>query len=241
MILSAAGAVDHDAIHELADTLFADVPAQPSRSIKAAKFGGGHASSDKRFEQCHVIFAFEGYANRDDRAFAARVLSGIAGGGMASRLFQEVREKRGLCYDIQAFDWSYSDSGIIGLHAATSPQQVKELATLALSVFADLAEKGPLDSELARANAQMKASLFMRLESCAARASQLAWDVLVFGKPLTNEELMAKIEGIAKEDVRAVAQAIRERPEMVSSVVGARGSAGAVSDAADAFLAGTPA
>ena len=103
-----------------------------------------------------------------------------------------MREQRGLCYDIHAFDWGYSDSGIIGLHAATSPQQLPELAGLALGIFSDLAEDGPTAKELARAKAQLKAGLFMSLESCEARAGQLAWDLMVFGRPVSNEELIGK-------------------------------------------------
>ena len=154
IILSAAGAIDHDTLHRLADELFGGMPMEAARPIKRARFEGGHAQSDKRFEQCHVIYAFEGFPNGDPTAFAGRIFTGIAGGGMASRLFQEVREKRGLCYDIHAFDWGYSDSGIVGLHAATSPQQLQELTTVALGIFADLAQDGPTEKELARAKAQ---------------------------------------------------------------------------------------
>ena len=239
IILSAAGAVDHDALHGLADELFGGMPADASRPVKRAKFEGGHAVSDKRFEQCHVIYAFEGLPNGHESAFAGRIFAGIAGGGMASRLFQDVREKRGLCYDIHAFDWGYSDSGIIGLHAATSPQQLRELAALSLGIFADLAEAGPTAQELARAKAQLKAGLFMSLESCEARAGQLAWDLTVFGRPVSNEELIEKIEGVTREDVQAVGRRLLKGAEMVSVAVGARGVSAAVADAAEAFLSGT--
>jgi predicted Zn-dependent peptidase len=239
IVLSAAGAIDHNTLHKLADELFGGMPQEPSRPIKRARFEGGHAHSDKRFEQCHVIYAFEGFPNGHESAFAGRIFAGIAGGGMASRLFQEVREQRGLCYDIHAFDWGYSDSGIIGLHAATSPQQLPELAGLALGIFSDLAEKGPTAQELARAKAQLKAGLFMSLESCESRAGQLAWDLMVFGRPVSNEELIGKIEGVTREDVQAVGRRLRGKPEIVSVTVGARGSASAVVDAAEAFISGT--
>jgi len=239
IILSAAGGIDHGVLHRVADELFGGMPTEAARPLKRARFEGGHAHSDKRFEQCHVIYAFEGYPNGHDDAFAGRIFTGIAGGGMASRLFQEVREKRGLCYDIHAFDWGYSDSGIVGLHAATSPQQLPELARLALGIFADLAREGPTAQELARAKAQLKAGLFMSLESCEARAGQLAWDLMVFGRPLTNEELIEKIEGVSRDAVQAAGQRLRAKPEIVSVTVGARGAASAVVDAAEAFLAGS--
>jgi predicted Zn-dependent peptidase len=241
MILSAAGAVDHNAIHRQAEQLFAGLTAEAPRAVKKAKFEGGHASSDKRFEQCHVLFAFEGFPNHHEQAFAGRIFASIAGGGMASRLFQEVREKRGLCYDIHAFDWGYADSGIVGLHAATSPQQLKELSTVTLRIFADLADEGPTAQELARAKAQMKAGLFMSLENCESRAGQLAWDLIVFGRPISNEELIEKIEIISQADVQAVGRRFREAPGMVSAVIGARGASSVVSDAAEAFHSGAPA
>ena len=239
IILSAAGAIDHDTLHRIADELFGGMPMEAARPIKRARFEGGHAQSDKRFEQCHVIYAFEGVPNGDPTAFSGRIFTGIAGGGMASRLFQEVREKRGLCYDIHAFDWGYSDSGIVGLHAATSPQQLQELTTVALGIFADLAQDGPTEKELARAKAQLKAGLFMSLESCEARAGQLAWDLMVFDRPVSNEELMEKIEGVTRDDVQAVGRRLCSKPEMVSVSVGARGASSAVVDAAEAFLSGT--
>ncbi len=238
MILAAAGAVDHDAIHVQAERLFQGLSAEPQRDMRRARFGGGHATSDRRFEQCHVVFAFEGFANDAEDAFAGRIFTTIAGGGMSSRLFQEVREKRGLCYDIHAFDWGYADTGLVGIHAASNPSQLKELSTVSLGIFADLAEKGPTASELQRAKAQMKAGLFMSLESCEARAGQLAWDMMVFDRPLETEEIVARIEDVSAERVRKLANGLRDQRAVVTSVVGAKGSAGAAADAAEAFQTG---
>jgi predicted Zn-dependent peptidase len=234
VILSAAGAVDHGRIHALAESLFSGMARDPHRAIKRATFGGGHASSERRFEQCHVVYAFEGLSSGDPQSYACRLFSSIAGGGMASRLFQEVREKRGLCYDIHAFDWSYSDTGMIGFHAATNPQQLRELVTVSLDILNDLAENGPTPAELARAKAQMKAGLFMSLESCEARAGQLAWDLAVYGRTLTNAEIIERIDSVTAKDVQAIGQRIRSG-EVASSVIGARGSASIVTEAAEAF------
>jgi predicted Zn-dependent peptidase len=238
MILAAAGAVDHDTIHKQAEALFSTLTSEPSRELRRASFGGGHAVSDRRFEQCHVVYAFEGYANHADEAFASRIFSTIAGGGMSSRLFQEVREKRGLCYDIHAFDWGYTDTGLVGFHAATSPNQLKELSQIALRIFADLAENGPEASELRRAKAQMKAGLFMSLESCEARAGQLAWDMMVFKRPLDTDEIVSRIEDVTADRVQKVAQAMQAQRAVVTAVVGAKGAAGAAADAAEAFQSG---
>ena len=111
MILSAAGAVDHDALHRMADETFHRASLRGAAPDEEGQVRWRQCGStlDKRFEQCHVLFAFEGYPNGHDASFAGRVFAGIAGGGMASRLFQEVREKRGLCYDIHAFDWGYAN------------------------------------------------------------------------------------------------------------------------------------
>jgi predicted Zn-dependent peptidase len=238
MVLAAAGAVDHDIIRAQAERIFSDLPSEPGRETRRAHFSGGHAVSDKRFEQCHVIYAFEGFANGSDDAFCGRILSTIAGGGMSSRLFQEVREKRGLCYDIHAFDWGYADTGVIGVHAATSPHQLKELSNVALGIFADLSENGPNASELQRAKAQMKAGLFMSLESCEARAGQLAWDLMVFGRPLETEEIVARIEDVSADRVQKAAQGLQEKRAVVTAVVGAKGAAGVAADAAEAFQSG---
>lgn len=239
MVLAAAGAVDHDAIHAQAEALFADLPSEPQREIRRARFGGGHAVSDRRFEQCHVVIAFEGFSNSSEDAFAGRLLSTVAGGGMSSRLFLEVREKRGLCYDIHAFDWGYADTGLLGIHAACGQSQLKELSRVALGILADLAEHGPSPAELQRAKAQMKAGLFMSLESCEARAGQLAWDMMVFGRPLETEEIIERIEEVTPERIKKLAQGLREQPTVVTAVAGAKGAvADVAADAADAFQAG---
>lgn len=239
MILAAAGAVDHDAIHAQAEKLFSGLASQSQRELRRARFNGGHASSDdRRFEQCHVVIAFEGFPNSHEDAFAGRIFTTIAGGGMSSRLFQEVREKRGLCYDIHAFDWGYADTGLMGIHAATSPGQLKELSEVSLRIFAELAQTGPTASELQRAKAQMKAGLFMSLESCEARAGQLAWDMMVFNRPLETEEIIARIEEVSVDRVRKLASGLREKRGVATAVVGARGATEAAADAAEAFQSG---
>jgi predicted Zn-dependent peptidase len=238
MILAAAGAVDHDRIHMQAEALFSGLASEPTRELRRARFGGGHAVSDRRFEQCHVVYAFEGFANSSEDAFASRIFSTIAGGGMSSRLFQEVREKRGLCYDIHAFDWGYADTGLVGFHAATSPSQLKELSQVALGIFSDLAGNGPSPGELKRAKAQMKAGLFMSLESCEARAGQLAWDMMVFNRPLETEEIVARIEDVSADRVRRIAQNLREQQAAVTAVAGAKGCAAVAADSVEAFHSG---
>lgn len=238
MILSAAGAVDHDAVHKQAEQLFSGLASEPQRGIRRARFSGGNAVSDRRFEQCHVIYAFEGFSNSQPEAFTGRIFTTIAGGGMSSRLFQEVREKRGLCYDIHAFDWGYADTGVIGMHAATSSNQLKELSQVALRIFTELAEEGPSEAELQRAKAQMKAGLLISLESSEARAGQLAWDMMVFGRPLCTAEIIARIDDISPEHVQDVARRLREAKTMVTAVVGAKGAASIAADAAEAFQSG---
>jgi predicted Zn-dependent peptidase len=150
------------------------------------------------------------------------------GGGMSSRLFQEVREKRGLCYDIHAFDWSFSDSGIFGIHAATGPEQTAELVKVVLQEIATMIEHGPRDDEIARAKAQLKAALLMSLESSEARASQLARDVMSFGRPLSTEELVSRIEAVTRENVRDLALKLHMGSAITSAAVGPRPAAQSV-------------
>ncbi|HDO52377.1 MAG TPA: insulinase family protein, partial [Rhizobiales bacterium] len=146
-------------------------------------------------------------------------LSSMLGGGMSSRLFQEAREARGLCYSIYSFCWGLSDTGLFGVHAATGSDQMQELAQVILQELEKLAVDLVGDAELARAKAQLKSGLLMSLESSGSRAEQLARQMLVFGKPLAVTELVEKVEAVDREAVRALAGKI---------IIGGKSSASAV-------------
>ena len=223
MVLGAAGATDHDAIVTQAEELFADLPTSGERALEPARFGGGHRNLSRRFEQSHIVIGFEAPSFRADSYFAALVYSVLLGGGMSSRLFQEARERRGLCYDIHAFAWGFSDTGLFGVHAATGPGQVEELVRVTMGELYKVATDGPDDGEMLRAKAQLKASLLMSLESSEARASQIARDMLLFGRPLTTAELIERIEEVTQEHVAALGARFLTSGQPVTASVGPKG------------------
>jgi predicted Zn-dependent peptidase len=147
------------------------------------------------------------------------VLAAIIGGGMSSRLFQEVREIRGLCYSIYAFHWSFADTGVFGVHAATGPEDVAELMPVILGEL-ERAAHDITERELDRASAQIKAGLLMTLESPAARAGQIARQLLLFGRVIPADELVAKIEAITVREMRDLAGAIVTGSTPTLAVVG---------------------
>jgi predicted Zn-dependent peptidase len=159
---------------------------------------GGDFREDRDLMDAQVILGFEGRAYHVRDFYASQVLSMILGGGMSSRLFQEVREKRGLCYSVYAFHWGFSDTGIFGIHAATGQNNLAEL----VPVIADELQKAGdriLQEELDRARAQYRAGLIMSGESPSSRASQIARQLLLFGRPIPKEELMERLSALTVE------------------------------------------
>ena len=174
----------------------------------------------KRFEQSHLLLAFEGPSAREDAFFTAQVFSGLFGGGMSSRLFQEAREKRGLCYAIYSSAWGLTDTGMLAVHAATGTEMMAELIDVVGTELASVAEKGPTPAELARAKAQLKAGLMMALESSSTRAEQMARQLLNFGRLIDASELIEKVDAVTVADARDFASALSAiRPSI--AVVGA--------------------
>ena len=165
------------------------------------------------------MLGFEGVPYGAKNFYAAQILSTIIGGGMSSRLFQEVREKRGLCYSIYAFHWSFSDTGVFGVHAATGPEDVNELMPVVVDQLG-LAAEAITEKELMRARAQLRAGLLMTLESPAARAGQIARQLLLFGRLIPQEELIERIEAITVADIRALADHIFRGSEPTLATVG---------------------
>ena len=220
MVVSAAGAVEHNAIVRHAEALFAGSSRVESQIAEAARFTGGMRLADKSFEQHHVLVAFEGPSYLDPRYYGAQVLTGLLGGGTSSRLFQKVREEHGLCYGIDAFSWSYADSGVVGVHAATGSEMVEDLMTMVAGEIRDLADNGPGEAELQRAKAQIRAGIVMSLESSAARAEQLARHVLVHGTPLSTQDLIARIDAVTSTEARTLADSIFRSKTVVWSEVG---------------------
>jgi predicted Zn-dependent peptidase len=207
MVLAAAGAVDHDRIVELAAERFIDLHGEPGPQPTAARYAGGELHEARDLQETQVMIGFEGRPYTSDTFYTAQVLSAVLGGGMSSRLFQEVRERRGLCYSIYAFHWSFSDTGMFGVHAATGPDDVAELMPVILGEL-ERSAHDINEIEVNRAKAQLRAGLLMTLESPAARAGQIARQLLLFGRPIPVDELAGRIEAITVEDLRKLAEDI---------------------------------
>jgi len=219
MILSAAGAVDHDEIVRLAEGLFGHLVPSAQDAHEPARFAGGERREVKPLEQAHMALAFECPGYRDPAIYTAQVFSTALGGGMSSRLFQELREKRGLCYTVFAQAGAYADTGLITLYAGTSAAQICELAELTMVEIA----RAALDmtpAEVARARAQMKAGLLMGLESPSNRAERLARLVSIWDRVPGVEETVAHIDAVTTGDVRDFAIKLAEAERAALALYG---------------------
>ncbi|CAM5763212.1 peptidase M16 [Labrys miyagiensis] len=207
MVVAAAGAVDHGRVVEDAARLFAGLPDGSGPAPSAATYQGGEHVEETDHEQANVLIGFGGRSYRDELSPALGVFTNILGGGMSSRLFQEVREKRGLCYSIYAFQWGYSDTGVFGISAGAGPDDLQDLVPVILDTAGATAQ-APGEAEIARAKAQMKAGLLMALESSSMRAEQMARHILIWDRPLPPSELIAKIDAVTVDDVRKAGEAL---------------------------------
>ncbi|MEP3052612.1 pitrilysin family protein [Ascidiaceihabitans sp.] len=207
MILSAAGAVDHDALVKLAESLFGHLKPTPKFNVAPAKFIGGETRQVKPLEQAHFALGFESPGYRADDIYVAQIYASALGGGMSSRLFQEIREKRGLCYTIFAQAGAYADTGMMTVYAGTSGDEVADLASITIDEMKRAAEDMS-PAEVARARAQMKAGLLMGLESSSNRAERLARLVQIWDRVPPLEETVSMIDAVTTGDVRAFAEAM---------------------------------
>ncbi|MFK7746147.1 MAG: M16 family metallopeptidase [Roseobacter sp.] len=205
MILSAAGAVDHDEIVKLAETLFGGMEHKPAFEVHEARFLGGERRQTKALEQAHFALAFESPGYRDDKIYTAQIYASALGGGMSSRLFQEIRENRGLCYSIFAQAGAYADTGMTTIYAGTSAEQLPQLAEITIDEM-KRAVDDMSPAEVARARAQMKAGLLMGLESPSNRAERLARLIQIWDRVPPLEETVAMIDAVTTGDVREFAR-----------------------------------
>ena len=219
MILSVAGAVDHDAVIRLAEQLFGHLPRGNSRVVEPARFGGGERLEVKPLEQVHFALGYEVPSYRDDEFHTAQVHAGVLGGGMSSRLFQELRERRGLCYSISAQTGSYADTGLATIYAGTSADQIGELALLTIDEL-KRASADMTEAEVARARAQMKAGILMGLESPSARAERMARLVSIWGRVPDVEETLARIDSVTAAGVRDFAGRIQTTAQPALAMYG---------------------
>lgn len=220
MVLAGAGAVRHAPLVRHAEALFGALTPDKEPEQPRSLYSGGVRWHQKRFEQSHLVLAFEAPSYRSEAYFTAQVFSGLFGGGMSSRLFQEAREKRGLCYSIYSSAWGLSDTGLFAVHAATGAELMGNLIDVTGGALDDVAANGPTAAELGRAKAQLKAGLLMSLESSSARAEQMARHMLAHGRVIGSDELTAKVDAVSIEDVRRFAESLTASAPSVA-VVGA--------------------
>ena len=211
MIVAAAGCVNHDQFVEMASEAFDDLPDPCSREVEAATYRGGDFRESRDLEQVHVLMGLEGIPYSDEDFHAASVYCTLLGGGMSSRLFQEIREKRGMVYSVYSFMSSLHDSGMFGIYAGTGEKEAAEVVPVICDELTR-STKDVTDDEMNRARAQLKAGILMSLESSSSRCEQAARQLLVYGRTIPLEETVAKIEAVDKEAVMRVASRVIASP-----------------------------
>jgi len=227
MVLSAAGNLDHGELVRHAEAQFGRLNGGVGGRFEPTRYVGGTRTSAKPFEQSHLVMALAGPSYREKDFYTAQVFSGLFGGGMSSRLFQEVRERRGLCYAIYSSCWALADAGLFGVHAATGPETMGKLIDVVGEQFVRAASEKPAEAELARSKAQLKAGLLMALESSSARAEQMARQLLLFDRLIGTQELVERVDSVTPEAVRTLAAKLvgESRPSVAVVGAGRKGEA----------------
>ncbi|MBN9412695.1 MAG: insulinase family protein [Candidatus Paracaedimonas acanthamoebae] len=217
MVIAAAGKIEHERFVDLVSHHFTNaINAKPKDAV-LCEYKGGDLRVTRDLEQVHLVLGFPSVRIGHEDYYATSLLATILGGGMSSRLFQEVREKRGLVYEIQSFINGFSDHGIFGIYASANPHEAKDL----LPIVCEELLAFPLtmtQKELDRAKAQLKASMMMALESTAARCEQLVQQTLVYGRPLETTEILNFIDRVELEKAKIIASSIFSQPITFSAI-----------------------
>jgi predicted Zn-dependent peptidase len=219
MVICGAGAVDHDALVDIANDRFHDLKPTGAPEPERARYTGGEERVLSDHEQAHIVLGFEGRAYNSDGFYAAQILASILGGGMSSRLFQEVREKRGLCYSVYAFHWAFADSGIFGVAASTGENEVGDLMPVVVEELRKATETITED-EVIRVRNQIRAGLLMSLESPSSRAGQLARQQILWGRTIPLQETVDRINRITADRVKQVARQLFSSGEVSLAGIG---------------------
>ncbi|WP_323991211.1 MULTISPECIES: pitrilysin family protein [Nguyenibacter] len=215
-VIAAAGNLAHDDVVALVQRHFADLPAQAGSASFESRYLGGEFRKEKDLDQAHVVLGFPSVGYGDPDYYPVLLLSTLLGGGMSSRLFQEIREKRGLVYSVYSFNAPFRDGGLFGIYAGTGGDQIEELVPVTLEELRKVQTRIGQD-ELNRARAQLKSSLLMSLESTGSRCEQLARQLQIFGRLIPTAETVARIDAVGIGDVqRVAARLFRGRPTLAS-------------------------
>ena len=237
MVVVVSGAVNETELLALAERWFGDQVATPATTPDAPRFVGGDAALTRRIEQANIVFQLPAPSARDATYTAARLMTEILGGGMASRLFQSAREQRGLAYAIDAYHEPYEDAGILGIYSGASADRAVELAQVCAAELKMLATEGPTAVELSRAKAVLNAGLWMSDESPASRAGRLAAQVLIFGQPIASQTMADRTLAQTIDDVRAAAAGTLSAGRAATAVLGPKAAAPAGRAFRDALFA----
>lgn len=216
-VISAAGGVDHDAFVQHVAQQFSALPAGQDVESVAAAYRGGENRQEKPLEQAHIVLGFQGVRRAHPDYYAVQALSTILGGGMASRLFQEVREKRGLVYSVYTFHSAYYDCGLFGVYAGTGAKDLPELMPILCDEILKITQEIRED-EVARARAQLKADLLMARESMMTRADQMAKNLIFKHKKLDIAERIARIAAVDAAAIKAIARQIFASPPTLAAL-----------------------
>lgn len=208
LVISAAGNVDHDAFVEMSRTMFADLPPDTHQTYEAAKYSGGDKRVERELEQAHVVMGFQGIKRDDPDYYSAVILGTVLGGGMSSRLFQEVREKRGLVYSIYSSHSSYHDDGQFEIYAGTGDENLKDLIPVTCTEIVKMMQEPVTEAELHRAKAQIKAGILMSRESMLSRANRQAKYLINFNRAPDVNRLIAQVDAVTVYSVQKIAQKI---------------------------------
>jgi predicted Zn-dependent peptidase len=207
MVLAAAGAVEHEAIVAAAERHFGALPARTPPDAVPGRYRGGERRMVRKLEQANLVLGLPGLSFRDDGYYALHLFAQVVGGGLTSRLWHEVRETRGLAYEIHAFHWPFSDCGLFGIGAGTAGPDLPALVDVTVGCLGDAART--LDAgELARAKAQLKVSLLSALETPGGRIERIARQLLAWGRVIPAEEIIAKVDAVTTEEVRAAGRVL---------------------------------
>ena len=216
VVVAATGKLRHEEILDLVQKHFGDLPGDAPPPSELSTYTGGEFREERDLDQVHVVLGFPSVGYADPDYYPTVLLSTLLGGGMSSRLFQEIREKRGLVYSIYSFASPFKDGGLFGIYAGTGESEAAELMPVMLQelgkVQGDISEK-----ELNRARAQLKASLLMSQESTGSRCEQLARQIQTFNRVISTEETLAKINAVTEADIRrAAARHFRAKPTLAT-------------------------
>lgn len=217
IIVSAVGNLDHNQLVEIVAEKFGDLSVGERDMPEPARYVGGVRLEQRELEQLHITLGWPGVSFHDDKYYAHQIYSTILGGGMSSRLFQEVREHRGLAYSVYSFSSSHAETGLFGIYAGTSPNLLADMVPVIKGEMEALAD-GPTEQEFHIARAQLKAGLLMALEATTSRMEQLGRQLLLFGRVIPVQEMIDNVDDVTPNNVAAVAADIAtiEQPSVAT-------------------------